>query len=172
MKWLKLALSAAILAAAGIAIRYVCYRPVRCHDLTTRVAMQMKDMDQWGDPTRVTVATRENLARLEPCRREMPWNVNLQMLVAANYGAREMHEDAIRVYEDALRYDHRPELYFNLGIERLKTGRVDEAIEPLAVACSIRTDLITEILNIDVRARVMKLIDQRATLLRLPNEPR
>lgn len=160
MKWLKLALSAGIAAAALIAIRHVSYTPVRCNDVMMNVGGQTLTMLTWTDQTRVTVATRENLARLEPCRRELPWNVNLHMLVAANYSARDMHDKAVSEYQEALRYDRRPEIYLNLGTELIKTGRVDEAIEPLTIAYSINKDYIYEITNSDIQARVMAAAEQ------------
>jgi len=155
MKWLKLALSAAIAAAAFLAIRYVSYTPVRCNDVAMNVGGQMTNMLLWSDQSRVTVATRENLARLEPCRRKVPWNVNLHMLTAANYSLRDMHEEAVREYREALRYDRRPEIYLGLGLELVKAGRVDEAIEPLTIAYSINKDFIYEITNSAIQERVM-----------------
>jgi hypothetical protein len=171
MKWLKLAVSAAAMAAAFIAIRYVSWTPVQCHALTMTVADNMDRMRSTTDPIRLTVAARENIARLEPCRRAVPWNINLHLLVAENYAARDMHEDAIRVYHDALRYDYRPEIYFNLGQELLKAGRVEEAIGPLTIACTINAYLVNDIAALEVRQRVLTLADHRAILPRLPDEP-
>jgi len=145
MKWLKGALTAVILAAAAMAIRYVSYTPLRCNDVVMLVAGKMQNMDQYADQSIITVLTRENLEKLEPCRREVPWNVNLYMLAGANYSAREQHEDAVRMYEDALRYDHRPEIYFNLGAELLKLGRTDESLEPLTIACGIKSSMVNDI---------------------------
>jgi len=155
MKWLKLALSAVIIAAAIAAIRDVSYTPVHCNDVMMNVGAQTATMLTWTDQVMVTVTARENLARLEPCRRKVPWNVNLHMLVAANHAARDMHEQAVNEYREALRYDRRPEIYLNLGTELVKTGRVDEAIEPLTLAYTINKDSIYEITNQDIQARVM-----------------
>jgi hypothetical protein len=171
MKWLKLALSAGIAAAAFVAIRYVSYTPVRCNDVAMSVGGQMTSMVTWTDQTMITVATRENLARLEPCRRKLPWNVDLHMLVAANYAAREMHENAVSEYREALRYDRRPEIYLNLGVELIKAGHVDEAIEPLTIAYNINKDYIYEITNSDIQARVMAA-EQNAILPLRPDESR
>src|SRR5258708_7062934 len=132
MKWLKLAMSAALIAAAFLAIRYVSWTPVRCHALTMTVADSMQRMRSTPtNPIVLMIGGRENIARLEPCRRAVPWNINLHLLVAENYSARDMHDDAIRVYQEALRYDYRPEIFFNLGQELVKAGRVEEAIAPL-----------------------------------------
>jgi tetratricopeptide (TPR) repeat protein len=171
VKWLNLAVSAAVIGAAVMAIRYVSWTPVRCHALTMTVADDMDRMRSTTDPIRLTVAARENIARLEPCRRAVPWNINLHLLVAENYAARDMHEDAIRVYRDALRYDYRPEIYFNLGQELLKAGHLEEAIAPLTIACTINANLIKDIAAIDVQQRVLTLADHRAILPPLPDEP-
>jgi tetratricopeptide (TPR) repeat protein len=160
MKWLKVALSAGIAAAAFVAIRHIAYIPVRCNDVAMNVGGEMTSMQTWTDQVRVTVATRENLARLEPCRHKVPWNVNLHMLVAANYAARDMHENAVSEYREALRYDRRPEIYMILGSELMKAGHVDEAIEPLTIAYSINKDYIYEINNQDIQARVMAAAEQ------------
>lgn len=155
MKWLKLALSAVLAAAAFAAIRDISYTPVRCNDVLMNVGDQTATMLTWTDQVMVTVTARENLARLEPCRRKLPWNVNLHMLIAANYAARDMHEEAVNEYREALRYDRRPEIYLSLGTELVKTGRVDEAIEPLTIAYTINKDSIYEITTQDIQARVM-----------------
>jgi len=160
MKWLKLALSAGIAAAAFVAIRDISYTPVHCNDVAMNVGGEMTSMLSSTDQVRVTVETRENLARLEPCRRKLPWNVNLHMLAAANYAARDMHENAVSEYREALRYDRRPEIYLNLGTELIKTGRVDEAIEPLTIAYSINKDSIYEITNSAIQERVMAAAEQ------------
>jgi len=164
MKWLKLAVSAAIIAGAFVTLRYVAWTPVRCHDVAMNVIRRTQRMEKWTDAIAITIATRENLERIEPCRHDLPWVINLQMLAGANYSAREMHEEAIRVYEEALRYDYRPEIYFNLGMELLKAGHVEESIEPLTIACTVRTDFIDEIPNLDVRGRVMALAARRVIL--------
>jgi tetratricopeptide (TPR) repeat protein len=155
MRFVKLALTAAIIAGAVVAIRYVSWTPVRCNDVALNVSRRMQQMMTWSDRTGIVVATRENIARLEPCRGRVPWNINLHLLVAANYAARDMHEDAIRVYEEALQYDRRPEIYFNLGLEMLKAGRVDEAVAQLTTACKIRTDFVDEIPDHDTQNRVV-----------------
>jgi tetratricopeptide (TPR) repeat protein len=158
MKFVKLALTLAIIAGAVVAIRYVSWTPIRCNDVALNVSRQMERMSRYSDRTDIVVATRENLARLEPCRRQVPWNINLHLLVAANYAARDMHDDAIRVYEEALHYDRRPEIYFNLGLEMLKAGRAEEAVEQLTTACRIRTEFVKEIPDQDTQGRVITQI--------------
>jgi hypothetical protein len=167
MKWLKLALSLVIVAGAFAAIRFVAWTPVRCNDVAMRADEQMKKIVRLSDPTLITIATREDLARLEPCRREVPWNINLHLLAGANYAVREQHAEAIRVYQDALRYDRRPEIYFHLGQELLKTGRTDEALEPLTIACRVRSDFIT-----DIPDPVRSTIIARVAQLPAPAPPR
>ncbi len=171
MKWLKLALSAVIAAAAFVAVRYVSYTPVRCNDIAVNVGGQLTNLLNRSDQVMLTVVTRENLARLEPCRRKVPWNVNVHMLTAANYSVRDMHEEAVREYREALRYDRRPEIYLGLGTELVKAGHVDEAIRPLTIAYSINKDFIYEITNQDIQARVMAA-EQSVILPIRPDESR
>jgi len=170
MKWLKGALTGVILAAAAIAVRYVSYRPLRCNDVAMLVTGNMQNIYQIADQSLLTILTRENLEKLEPCRREVPWNVNLHMLAGANYAIREQHEDAVRMYEEALRYDHRPEIYFNLGVELLKLGRTEESIEPLTIACGVKSSMVNEIPD-PIRSQIIARVADHANGGPLPLSP-
>jgi tetratricopeptide (TPR) repeat protein len=170
MKWLKGALTGVILAAAASAIRYVSYQPLRCNDVAMLVTGNTQHINQIADPSLLTVLTRENLEKLEPCRRDVPWNVNLHMLAGANYAARDQHEEAVRMYEDALRYDHRPEIYFNLGVELLKLGRTEESIEPLTIACGIKSSMVNEIPD-PIRSQIIARVADHENGGALPLSP-
>jgi hypothetical protein len=170
MKWLNGALTGVILAAAAIAVRYVSYQPLRCNDVAMLVTGTTQHINQIADPSLLTVLTRENLEKLEPCRRDVPWNVNLHMLAGANYAARDQHEEAVRMYEEALRYDHRPEIYFNLGVELLKLGRTEESIEPLTIACGIKSSMVNEIPD-PIRSQIIARVADHENGGALPLSP-
>ncbi|HMC22643.1 MAG TPA: hypothetical protein VKL19_12400, partial [Thermoanaerobaculia bacterium] len=78
------------------------------------------------------MARRVN-AELIPCIEHCPAAVNAYMIAAANYAVLHRIPEAIVMYERALRYDRRPEIYFELGMAYLEVGQRDRAISALLV---------------------------------------
>lgn len=63
----------------------------------------------------------ESLSR---CRSD----VGLLMLAASNFTLMDRHQLAVPLLEEALRYDHRPELYLALGHAQVGTGENEKAL--------------------------------------------
>ncbi|MCU1227893.1 MAG: hypothetical protein JWO97_777 [Acidobacteria bacterium] len=135
MKLVRGASSAILLAlAAFLAYRtawlpYVCNITIRT--VEARTAHLFKD--RMPDYQRSAEA-RENHRLLSQCTSCETENVNVHLLAASNWSARGDGEMAVREYTNALRYDKRPELYFNLGMAQLDRGRFEEATVSLETA--------------------------------------
>ena len=130
---LRVALAAAVIAAAFHAIRERCYFPFQCNRVKKRAeAATSWAMDHSGSIQAALMARRVN-AELIPCIEHCPAAVNTYMIAAANYAVLHRIPEAIVMYERALRYDRRPEIYFELGMAYLEVGQRDRAISALLV---------------------------------------
>jgi tetratricopeptide (TPR) repeat protein len=94
---------------------------------------------------------RTNLSKLESCLKDAPAIVQNYMVAAANARILENNALAATLYEAALRYDRRPEIYFNLGLVQLDLRRTEEALRNLELACACNADLVGEIPYSDIR---------------------
>ncbi|HWW62875.1 MAG TPA: tetratricopeptide repeat protein, partial [Thermoanaerobaculia bacterium] len=84
-------------------------------------------------------------ARVLTCIEHVPANLNLYMIVAANYRVLGRYEDAIAMYRAALRYDRRPELYLNIGECYLALGNTEEAQRYLVATALFRIDIFQNV---------------------------
>jgi tetratricopeptide (TPR) repeat protein len=84
-----------------------------------------------GDPLHVAPIARANLVTLADCLQRRPGDVDFLMMRAANDRLLGNYADARSTYQEALRYDRRPELYYELGSVELQLGHRDEALETL-----------------------------------------
>ncbi len=153
MKAVKVAISVAVVLSAVVAIRRVSYLPAECNSTIAVTVARLDRMSRQANDTQM-IGARENIDRLAPCRTGMPWNVETRVLTATNYAILGNDEEALRIYKDALRVDRRSEIYYNVGVELLKLGRVDEAMEPLTIGCLFDTTRLAALPD-DVRQRVI-----------------
>ena len=115
---------------AGIALPYSCN--VRVKRASSRVEMAF---DMIGKSLRATELGRQAIDELEPCVRSNPGDVGAQMAFAAACRVVGQNQRAVEAYETALRYDNRPELYFNLGETQLAAGDTQAGVRNLTQAC-------------------------------------
>lgn len=127
MRLLKLVVSAVLIAAAGFAVHRWCWLPYRCNQIEKAALRTTERTLEVGGGYTETVRARATAQRVLGCIEHVPTNVNLYMIVAANYRALGRYEDAIAMYRAALRYDRRPELYLNIGESYLAMGNANEA---------------------------------------------
>ncbi|PYQ47812.1 MAG: hypothetical protein DMF59_17855 [Acidobacteria bacterium] len=72
---------------------------------------------------------------LEPCVLRTGSNIGADMVLAASYRVVGQPRRALEVYELALEYDRRPELYFNLGQVQAELGDQLSAVRNFTTAC-------------------------------------
>jgi hypothetical protein len=133
----KLALSGAILGLCITGLYYLCYRPYECSVVTN--SMKARTLAEWEkaggqDDWRTPIGARHRIELIEPCL--TPWNasVELYMVAAANLRLLKRYDDAVACYRTVLRYDDRPEVYFNLGVTEVEAGHREQGIEDLVFA--------------------------------------
>lgn len=136
MKAIRAFLLITIAAIALAALQRCVVVPYRCNldeRWTTKAVYEMERRED--QRLRVVRLARENIRRLSPCLDHCPDDVGITMVAAASYRFLGDPETAASLYERALRYDRRPELYFNLGMALIEAGHVDRAVAPLSQAC-------------------------------------
>lgn len=145
MRLLKILVSVVVIAAAGFAIHRWCWLPYRCDEIEKASLLMTSQTLQAGGGYGESVRARQTAARVLTCIEHVPTNVNLYMLVAANYRVLGRYEDAIAMYRAALRYDRRPELYLNIGESYLALGNAEEAQRYLVATALFRIDIFENV---------------------------
>ncbi len=145
-----LVVAAAIVVSAWAVFRYA-WEPVHCNAVVSQVEADTIAAEQLTDPYAQMRRGQHNLARIAAlhCATE----VRVPVLLAANEELMERFEDAAGHYDEALRMEQRPEIYFALGNVQVRLGRIDEAVESYARAVRLHEPLIYEIPSEEVRRR-------------------
>src|SRR5215212_4462963 len=146
-------LSAVIIAAGAALVWIAAIQPVRCSRLELPLLASTERAIDRNDIPRA----RETLERAAGAIRHCPANIQLRMIAAANLRQLGRTTDAIRMYEEALRYDRRPELYFNIGESRVEAGMRQRAVDDYARAVIFTPAMIEDVapdLQSAVSARV------------------
>jgi tetratricopeptide (TPR) repeat protein len=141
-------------ALAIAAIDYAAYQPWRCSVM--RRSLEPATLRLWEQHRPIVLATvRHNAELARGCIRITPYDPGPYMLAAANDRMAGDYLSAMTMYERALRFDRRPELYFDLGLMQLELGKVADAEESFVQAAFFDPYTILEIPPEDVRNRVM-----------------
>jgi tetratricopeptide (TPR) repeat protein len=109
--------------------------PYRCNlrlKKATQTILFIHRMDAGG--LRVSESARGVVQSLQPCVAACPNNVAASMVLAGAYRFLGNRREAIAVYQSALRYDRRPELYYNLGQTQLEDGQTGSGLRNLITA--------------------------------------
>jgi hypothetical protein len=138
---LKVPASAAILALAAVLLWFLAFEPVACSRLElTLVEATNRAMERNDAPL-----ARDTLERAARALRRCPSNIQLRMIAAANLRQLGRPADAIRMYEEALRYDRRPEIYLNIGQSRVESGMRGRAVDDFVRAVVFAPGMIEEV---------------------------
>ncbi|HEV7922502.1 MAG TPA: tetratricopeptide repeat protein [Thermoanaerobaculia bacterium] len=141
MPILKVLASLAVIAVAALLIWFVSIEPVDCSRLelplveATNRAMERNDAP----------LARDTLERASRALRRCPSNIQLRMIAAANLRQLGRPADAIAMYEQALRFDRRPEIYINIGQSRVESGMRARAVDDFVRAVVFAPGMIEEV---------------------------
>jgi len=114
-----------------------------------------------GNPSAIAfLRDGKNLATAEAWRSVAGDDANLNMAVATAFALVGRPDESLRIYEEAFRFDRRPEMYFNRASVRLGNGDVPGAIEDYVYAVRFNPKLATQIPNEAVRGRVLSELDR------------
>lgn len=140
---LRYGLALLVAATAIAALRTFCLAPYRCSVEEKRIqARTQRAVASAMRPWLAMQLAGQNLAALEPCLNDRA-TVNQLMIAAVNYRILGQPGIAISLYERAMQFERRPELYLNLGLAQIEAGRARDGVENVVTAC-IRNPLLIE----------------------------
>jgi hypothetical protein len=116
--------------AAWIALRFA-YDPLFSETKKLQLQARTESAMRAGEAFTSAPIARENLATIAGLLPKRPGDIDLLMMRAANDRILGNFDDARAAYQEALRYERRPELYYELGCVDLQLGHRDEALEAL-----------------------------------------
>ncbi|MGK2855605.1 MAG: O-antigen ligase family protein [Thermoanaerobaculia bacterium] len=143
-----------------VPIWFLAWIPWRCNKTTKAMEVAMTEALRGNPQARAFLAA--NLESAERCRRHVPYDQSLNVAVASAYSMTGRPTEALAVYEDALRYDRRPEIYFNIGGVYLKTGYSEKAFENFVTAARFNPSLADRISGDAMKGRVKYELSRRA----------
>lgn len=152
---------ASLAAASAVIYTFVAVvsRPWQCNRATRSLERVTRAIAAYPGSSLSYVRAREAIESARRCQAVVPENTNLRMIEAANLVAVGRHDEAVAAYEEALRFDRRPEIFLNLGLTMLQTGRTGDGISNLFAACIYRDDLLIEIPWPQVRSDVLARVE-------------
>lgn len=148
----KLAIGLVALLAAALLYRLIVV-PWHCNQVS-KVMEAALQAALGGNPV-ARAFLSDHLDRAEACRALVPDDANLNVAIASTYAMLDRHDEALRVYELALQYDRRPEMYFNRAVIRLGTNDIDGAIDDFVYAARFNSELVEQIHSDAIRERVV-----------------
>ena len=158
MKVLRAAAAIVIAAAAVATLRACVVVPLHCQRIVSRTETRTREAVAAFPEVRRSIA-RANIGALRRCEGRYPADINLYMLLGANYQIVEEWEAAIEVYETALGIDRRPEVYLNLGMCRMQVDQTERAMEAFVIACAFAPRMLDEVPDSAVREAVVQRIE-------------
>lgn len=146
-----LATAVAVTVALFLAWTF-CYWPYRCNRLMKPAQARALGALDSRNRVRAALIARDNAVRVDACIHHVPSMLNLYMIAALNRRVVGQYEEAIALYERALTYDRRPEIYFQLGIVQLEAGRREDARRSLDRAVQFDPTILEEIPDDEMRS--------------------
>lgn len=156
----RVAASAIVTVLASMALYVSCYQPLRAL-ITERALFAATDHAEKVVSWQAPPLARDNLLEIERLRRWTPNDMQLALLAAANYRVLGRDEDVLRVLQEAVRAEQRPELYSELAAAELKLGRTALAEDHYAIAAAFNPAYLADIPNSEMAATVRKRADIR-----------
>ena len=160
MKLGRVLVAVVVIVAFAAAIRSFVVLPLQCQLVVKRTEDRTREV-MAARPGFRAVLARENIRALRRCEGRYPPDINLFMLLGANYQLAEEWEQAAEAYASALRIDRRPEIYINLGVTLLQLNEEQKAIDAFVTACAFAPQMLEEVPMGPVRDKVVKAIEQQ-----------
>ena len=150
---------AVAVALAAIPVWTLVIVPWKCNITTKAMEAAMEAALQGNPGARAFLSA--NLEAAERCRKHVRHDQSLNVAVAATYAMLDRSSEALAVYEAALRYDRRPEIYFNIGGIYLRSGYAEEAFENFLSAARFNPALAHKISGEGMKTRVLTELERR-----------
>ncbi len=147
-------MAAFVATFAGYAIYHLAWQPFGCDAVKAQV--QRAALREWDRPRVLAQAAeaRARIEQMEKCIAICVTDIDMFMTLAINDRLIGRAEHAAAVYRLALRYDRRPELFFNLGMVQLEMHQREAAVLSLANAVAFEENYANEIVDPTIRDEV------------------
>lgn len=142
MKIVRWTLVALVAAVAAFGLWRTVFLPFECNIEQSAVRATITEANRRGEAFESAMTMRHHIATVTHCLELDPTNVELWMEKAALARLVDDDETAVSAYRSALRYDHRPEIYWNIGTVEFHEKHRREAIEAWAHACILNAFLL------------------------------
>ncbi|MCM2314180.1 MAG: O-antigen ligase family protein [Thermoanaerobaculia bacterium] len=146
------AIVAIAIVLSVVPVWFLAVVPWGCNVTTREMEAAMADALRGNPQARAYLAA--NTGKAERCRRHVRHDQSLNVAVASAYSLTGRSTEALAVYEDALRYDRRPEIYFNIGGIYLRTGYSEKAFDNFLTAARFNPGLADRISGDAMKSRV------------------
>ena len=153
------AIVAIAVALSVLPVWFLAVVPWGCNVTTKEMEAAMAEALRGNLQARAYLAA--NTGKAERCRKHVRHDQSLNVAVASAYSLTGRSAEALAVYEDALRYDRRPEIYFNIGGIYLKTGYSEKAFDNFLTAARFNPGLADRISGDSMKSRVKYELAQR-----------
>ena len=127
------------------ALRLVVYHPYVCNIAKSQIEGDTLEALGVSNPGRAAAIARGNIMLIRRCLECAPTDVDLYVELGANWRILNSYEEAIAAYQQALKFDHRPEIYLNLGLTQLEAGRTEAGMQNLAIATKLNPHLTQQV---------------------------
>lgn len=152
-------LAAGVVAAfAAFAVYGLAWQPFRCNVMDNRLQRLADEIFDLPNGLTVMMEARQAIAIMQQCIAACPTDVDMYMTLAAHDRVLGRLQHAADMYGQALKYDRRPELFFNLGVVQLEMNQRDAAIVTLTTACSFDIRYADDIPDPNVREAVLTAV--------------
>jgi len=141
-------------AATVYAVERWTLDPLRCTHVASTGAEMLEHVD--AADYRTVRAAHQLRIDLERCRCISPPGVGIPMTRATAADVDGDRAAAIAEYQNALRIDRRPEIYFQLGLLQHEIGRDNDAMNNLVRACAFNPALLADIPDDALRSDIQR----------------
>lgn len=130
-----------VCVALAVGVRLLIWVPYQCDLLEARLLARTQRTLQREQYLAARIA-RQTVDEVQPCLCATRESVNMYMIDAANERLLNRWGAAEHMYRQALEYDHRPEIYLNLGVVQFQQGHQREALQNLYLAGRFQRSLL------------------------------
>lgn len=132
-----IALAIGLIALA--ALRVFCIEPWRCNGIEGEAESMLAKIDTAPDSFRSAMRIRRISEVVGQCLKGAPHDVHLLLEHAACDMTQHKPAEALTHYQEALRYDRRPEIYLGLGLAQWELGQKNAAVATFGRAYAFAT---------------------------------
>lgn len=127
-------------AACLPVLRVNVFEPLYCDRVRRQLRSRVVENFSQRESTNFRTRARHDAAEAIRCLQWVPHEIDFYMIAAANYRVTGRLDASAHLYQSALKYDHRPEIYINLGEVLLEIGQREEGLIALTKAASFYGD--------------------------------